>query len=144
MSALSAKVRTALYAKLNVANVTTLAVGGVHNQVAPPGTAKPYLIFQRQAANPTVRSFGQTLIAESDLWLIKAVSDEDSSTTKEPQQLNEDILAAAETALGTSLTLGGGSETWLVERESDIPEFVEQASDRLIYHNGFLVRIWSH
>ena len=144
MSALSEKVRTALYTKLNVSGVTNLATGGIHHQIAPAGTPKPYIVFQRQASAPTVRAFAQTLIAENDLWLVRAVSDEDCSTTKEPQELNEDILEAAETAIGTSLTLTGGSEVWLVERDSDIPEYVEQAADRLIYHNGFLLRVWSH
>lgn len=144
MSQLSEKVRVALYAEMNVSNVTTLAKGGVHHLVAPQGTAKPYVVFNRQSAADVVRAFQSNLIAENDLWLIKAVSDEDSSTTKEPQELNEDILEAVETAIGNSLTLAGGSEVWSVERVADIPEYIEVKGDRLIYHNGFLLRVWSH
>jgi hypothetical protein len=144
MSQLSEKVRVALFTKMNVSSVTNLATGGVHHILAPEIVNMPYVVFNRQAADPVVRAFKQTLIAESDLWLIKAISDENSSTTKEPQQLNEDILNAVETAIGNSLTLAGGSEVWSVERVQDIPEFMEVRGDRAIYYNGFLLRVWSH
>lgn len=144
MSALSEKVRVALYSAMNVSNVTSLATGGIHHLLAPETATMPYVVFNRQAADPVVRAFKDALIAESDLWLIKAISDENSSATKEPQQLNEEILNAVETAIGNSLTLSGGSEVWSVEREQDIPEYMEVRVDRAIYYNGFLLRIWSH
>lgn len=143
MSSLSEKVRVALYSKINVSGVTSLATGGVYHLTAPVGAKLPYVTFNRQAPAPVTYSFGNTRIAENDLWLIKAVCDEDSSTTKEPQQLNEEILSAIETTVGNSLTLSGGSVTWNVERFADIPEYLETYNDRLIYHNGFLLRIWS-
>jgi len=141
MSVLSEKVRIALYGKLNVSGVTTLATGGVHHLKAPEGQAMPYVIFNRQASKDVVRAFQYNLIAEDDIWLIKAVTDEDSSTTKEPQQLAFDILNAAETALGSSLSLSGGSQTWTVERISDIPEFFEPQNDRAVFNAGFLLRV---
>lgn len=144
MSQLSEKVRTALFSAMNVSGVTSLATGGVHHLMAPEKTSFPYVVFNRQSAGDVVRAFCQSPIAENDLWLIKAIADEDSSTTKEPQQLNQDILDAVETAIGTTLSLSGGSETWLVERVSDIPEYIEYRSDRAIYYNGFLLRVWSH
>jgi hypothetical protein len=112
--------------------------------IAAPGSKKPYVTFNRQASVDVVRAFQQNLIAENDVWLIKAVSDQDSSTTKEPQELNGDILNAAETAIGTSLTLSGGGVVWSVERVQDIPEYIEVQNDRVIYHSGFLLRVWSH
>lgn len=142
MSALSEKIRIALFNKLNVSGVTSLAVGGVHHLVAPENAAKPFVVFQRQATNDVVRSFSNSLIAEDDLWVIKVVSDEDSSTTKEPQQLNGEILQACETAIGSSLSITGGV-VWDVVRLRDIPEFYEVASDRMIYHSGFVLRIVS-
>lgn len=144
MSALSEKVRTALYAKMNVNGVTSLATGGVHHLIAPDGAAKPYVVFNRQAAADVTRAFSQTLIAENDLWLVKAICDEDCSTTKEPQELAGDILEAVETAIGNSLTLSGGSEVWSIERVADIPEYLEVKGDRMIYYCGFLLRVWSH
>jgi predicted Zn-dependent protease len=101
------------------------------------------VIFRRQAPGLLTYAFENTRIAENDLWLIKAVCDEDSAINKEPQQLNEEILAMVESKLGHSLTLTGGSVTWNVEREADIPEFMETATDRVIYHNGFLLRVWT-
>lgn len=144
MSVLSEKVRVALYAKLNVSGVTSLATGGVYHLLAPESATKPYVTFNRQAAAPVVRAFENNLIAEEDLWTIKAVADEDSSTTKEPQQLAEEILAAAENAIGSSLSLAGGSETWGIERFADIPEYTETLNDRLIYHHGFILRVVTH
>lgn len=144
MSTLSEKVRVALFSKLNVNGVTSLATGGVHHLLAPEPSAKPYVVFQRQGASPTNRAFQQTLIAEDDLWLVKAISDEDSSSTKEPQQLNADILNACESALGTSLNLAGGSETWLLERLNDIPEYFEVVNDRAVFISGFLLRVVAH
>jgi len=143
MSIVSDRVRRAIFTKLNVTAVKSLATGGVHHLMAAQGTAKPYIVFNRQSAADVLYAFANTRIAENDLWLIKAISDEDSSTTKEPQQLNEEILAAAEAQIGNSLTLDGGSVTWNVERFADIPEYVEMANDRLIFYNGFLLRVWA-
>ena len=83
---------------------------------------------------------GLTQQLESDLWLIKAVTDEDSDTTKEPQKLAEDILAAAITALGTTLTLTGNTVVYYA-RFADMPPFEERLGDRTIYHRGMLWRI---
>lgn len=143
MSVLSEKVRVALFDVLNVPDVTNLATGGVHHLIAPKGTPRPYIVFSRQAPGVLTYAFKNTRIAENDLWLIKAISDEDSSSTKEPQQLNEEILAMAESKIGHTLTLAGGSVTWNVERELDIPEFVEMMNDRELYNNGFLLRVWT-
>ena len=144
MSVLSEKVRVALFGKMNVSGVTSLATGGVHHLIAPENVNKPYVVFNRQASSDVVRAFQNNLIAESDVWTVMAIADEDCSTTKEPQQLNQDILSAVETAIGNSLSLSGGSETWNVERTADIPEFIEMVNDRPVYHNGFLLRVWSH
>lgn len=143
MSRISERVRAALYSAMDVSGVTSLATGGIHHQLAPETASMPYVVFQRQASSDVVRAFKNNLIAENDLWLVKAVSDEDSSTVKEPQQLNEDILEAVEAAIGTELTLASGG-TWDVERVSDIPEYTETVNDRLIFHNGFLLRVWAY
>lgn len=144
MSVLSEKVRVALFAKINVSAVKNLATGGVWHMMAPPSTARPYVVFNRQASAPVVRAFNNTDIVENDLWLIKVISDEDSSTTKEPQGLNAEILNAIESVIGHELTLAGGGEVWNIERQNDMPEFTEIANDRLLYHSGFMLRVWSH
>lgn len=141
MSQLSEKIRRALFARLNTAAVVGDGLAtGVYHLTAPETADLPFVLFQRFTVAPVVRAFGQTLIAEDDTWLVKALSDEDSSQTKEPEELNEDILAAAETAIGRDLTIADG-ETWLVERVRDVPAYTELAADRNIYHNGFLLRV---
>lgn len=143
MSAISEKVRVALYAKLNVSGVTTLATGGVHESVAPDDVSLPYVIFARQGSSPITYSMGSTSPTqqlESDLWLIKAVTDEDSATSKSGQGLGEEILAACITALGTSLTLSGNTAVWYA-RFSDMPSYQEMVNDRWIYHRGMLWQI---
>jgi hypothetical protein len=140
MSAISEKVRVALYSKLNVSGVTTLATGGIFESVATDPAELPYLIFRRQGSEPVVYSMGATQQLESDLWLIKAVADEDSDTTKGPQKLCEDILTAATTALGTTLTLSGNTVVWFY-RFADIPPYEEILNDRHIFHRGFLLKV---
>lgn len=140
MSAISEKVRTALYTKMNVSGVTTLAKNGIHYQIAPAGTECPYIIFNRQASKDAIYTFGFTLSHEDDLWLIKAVTDKDSSTIASPQSLGQQILTAAESVIGQSLTLTG-SVTWMVLRSIDIPNYVEKLTDRHLHHQGFLLRV---
>lgn len=149
MSAISEKVRNALYAKLNVSGVTSLVgfydaptntKGKIFESLAPDDAATPYVIFGRQAPEPITYTMGPTQWQESDLWLIKAVTDEDSDKDKGPQKLAEDILAACVTALGTSLTLSGNEVVWF-SRFSDMPPFQETLTDRTIYHRGMIWRI---
>ncbi len=151
MSAISEKVRVALYSKLNVSGVYTLTgtvssgVGKIFESLAPDDIALPYVIFQRQAPGEVVYSMGTAALTptqqlETDLWLIKAVVDEDSDTTKEPQKLAEDILAACVTALGSSMSLSGNTVVWY-SRFADMPPYQEILNDRMIYHRGFLLKI---
>lgn len=140
MSDLSAKVRQALFTKLNVTEIKSLAIGGVHYRIAPEATAKPYLIFDRQAAGRVGYTFGFTRTHEDDVWLVKAVTDKDSSAVKSPVSLGEEILAAAETAIGNALVLVGAN-IWAVVRLNDIPNYTEKVSDRIVFHQGFLLRV---
>lgn len=142
MSALSEKVGIALYAALNVSGVTSKATGGVWRGQPSDSAALPYVVVTRQAPGETVRTFGQMLIMEDDLWLIKSVADEDAhSAFLSTGAHNEAVLAACLAAHGTSLTLSGGSVTWLVERVADIPTYNENFADRVIVHDGYLLRI---
>lgn len=141
MSAISEKVRTALYAAMNVSNVTTLATGGIHFMVAKDQTALPYIVFSRVPASVDY-AFANNLIGERDLWLIKALTDKESSTTLSPQSLAEDILTAAETAIGTTLTLSGNT-VQRCRRVSEIPNFIETVGDRPIYHHGFYLDVYT-
>lgn len=145
MSAISEKVRIALYTALNVSNVTTLASGGVHYQLAPEADADdaaidyPYVVFKRFPATVTY-GLANNLVLEEDDWLIKALTDEDSSTTLEPPQLAEDILTACETAIGTTMSLSGNTVV-RIRRVREMPDYVEQINDRQVWHHGFFLRV---
>jgi hypothetical protein len=141
MSAISEKVRTALYAALNVSGVTSLASGGIHYKIAPEGTETPYVVFNRFPAQVHY-GLGNNLVGERDEWLIKALTDEDSSTTKEPSELAEEILTAAETAIGTTLTLTGNTVR-RVRRVREMPDYLEPLGDRVIWHHGFFLEVFT-
>lgn len=152
MSAISEKVREALYAKMNVSSVTTLATGGIHYQLAPEHatttgtetaaaeTDYPFIVFRRYPAQVHY-ALGNNLVGERDEWLIKALVDEDSSATLEPPALAEDILTAVETAIGTTLTLTGNTAR-RVRRVREMPDYVEQLSDRQVWHHGFFLEVF--
>ncbi len=142
MSAISEKVRLALYSKMNVSGVTSLATGGIHHKIAPESANYPFIVFQRVSGIPSY-TFGLTLAIEDDVWMVKALADEDSSTTKSPQALCEDILTAVRTALGTSLTITPYTNRGLWV-DSDMPEIVERLGDREIHQHGIFLRIKSN
>lgn len=140
MSAISEKVRTALFTKLNVSGVTSL-VGGIYYELAPVTASLPYVVFSR-IPGTVDRAFSDALIGERDLWMVKAITDEDSSSTQSPQGLGQTILAACETAIGSTLSLTGASALRVV-RKNDIPSYQEVLSDRVIYHQGFHLEVYA-
>ena len=139
MSAISEEVRTALYSAMNVSAVTDLATGGVHHKVIPQDGDYPAVTFTKLNSNVDY-SFGPTLTMEDQLWMVKATADEDSDTSKEPQALCEEILAAIETAVGYDLTLATYN-TRRIWRDGDIPELTETINDREVHTHGFLYRV---
>lgn len=141
MSAISKKIRVALYAKLNVSGVTTLATGGVYYKHAPNNQATPYVVFDRVAPGRVKRPVLGDQILEDDLWQIKAIVSEGDSTTKEPVELAEEILVACDTAINETLTVSGNTVEY-IKRDSDIPGFNEgPVNDRWVYHEGFNLRV---
>jgi len=141
MSVLSEKIRVALYGKLNVANVTNLATGGVFYGEAKLSSNYPLLIFEK-ASNLPSYTFGFTLSHEESLWMLKAFVDRDASTSKSPIDLGEDILSFAVTEIGQSLSLSSGSCLGVM-RMGDLPEIRQPLSDRNIWMTGVMLRIWS-
>lgn len=142
MSSISEKVRIALFAKLNVSGVTTLATGGIYHKKAPESANMPFVVFHRQTQKDVLYALGGNAVGEWDWWLIKALMDEDSSQTKEPEALAEEILTACETAIGNSLTLSGNTVR-LVRRKMDIPDYIERLGDRDIHHHGFYLEVFT-
>jgi hypothetical protein len=141
VSAISEKVRTALFAKMNVTAVTSLATGGVHFVQAKEGTAIPYVVFTRLPVDVHY-ALANNLVGERDVWLIKALADKDSHSLKSAPSLAEDILTAIETAIGTTLTLTGNTVR-RVRRVREIPNYTEKVTDRIIYHHGFHLEVFT-
>lgn len=142
MSDLSEKVRAALYAKMNVVSVvgTGLATA-IYYGKAPESAAYPFIEFQR-VPGIVDYAFRDTRIGERDRWFIRCFADEDSSTSKAPAKLNEDILQACATAIGNSLSLSGAT-AYRVTRIADIPEVIETVNDRQVTMNGFQLEIYT-
>ena len=92
MSALSEKVRVAIYTALNVSNITTLGITAIYHLEAAESATLPYLIFNTQTGSTPIHTFGTggslNVAAEDDFWQIRVYSDHDSlraaSVTKSP------------------------------------------------------------
>lgn len=159
MSAISEQVRTALNARLQTVVGQELTYGGenltygaenltygtgdatgAYYGVAPETATYPFIVFQR-VPGTTDYAFQDTLIGERDRYFIKSYADEDSDT-QSPTALNESILAAAETAIGNSLTLSAAT-AHRVTRIADLPELWETVNDRMIVMNGFQLEIYA-
>lgn len=141
MSALSEQVRIALYGKVNVSGVTSLATGGIFHGEAKLSSSYPLVVIDKSSNVPSY-TFGFTLALEDSLWLLKAYVDESCSTSKSPLGLGEEIIAAAVTAIGQSLTLSAGT-CYGVMRMGDLPILKEQISDRNVWMVGVMLRIWA-
>lgn len=142
MSAISEKVRTAIFAKMNVSSVVGInKATAIYYGIAPVEAVYPFIVFNRVAGNVD-RTFQETLIGERDRWFIKCLSDREASSTKSPQELNETILGLAETAIGNSLTITFGTVHRCV-RVADIPELLENINDRQVWTNGFQLEVYA-
>lgn len=142
MASIREQVRTALFGKLNVSGVTTNATGGIYNQIAPETASTPFVVFSLQAPGEVQRALGGGLQLQDDLWMVKAITSEADSSSYSPQELADLILTAAETAIGTTLTLSSNTVRWCA-RFADIPPLVENVNDRLVWQHGFLLRVAS-
>lgn len=136
MSVTSLAIQESLFTALNVTAVTDLASGIYYGQ-APIDATYPLIVFQRVPGDVD-RAFAENLIGERDRWWIKSYSDLESSNTQSPQELNETILSAAETAIGLSV---GTSQRCV--RVADLPELLETVNDRTIWMNGFQLEVYA-
>ena len=134
MSVLSEKNRTAIYAKLNVAPVTNLAIGGVYFRKAPARTVFPYVIFDR-IPKAVGYALAGNIVYESDWWSIKALTETNAEQA-------EKILAACEAAISEKLNLSGAVSLF-ARRRMDLPNYAEVLTDIEIYHHGFYLEVYS-
>ena len=129
MSSPITALETALYTKLNVSAVTTLATGGVWNKIAPQGTALPYVIFQWQGGgddNLTPRR-GRNLI-----YTVKALA-ADADTA-------ENIDEQIDLALHYQTLTVSGWTNYRMAREDDV-NYQEEPTGVPVWHIGAMYRI---
>lgn len=128
-------IRQGIYEKLNVASVTSLLAEGsasIRHAVAPPSGQFPFVIFNKQSGTPTRRMGGNAF--DSQIWLVKAVArDTTSSTAEDISKAIDDLLD-----FGT-LTITGATLLFLA-RESDV-DYVETDGDRQYRHHGAYYRL---
>jgi hypothetical protein len=137
MSSLSEEIRKALRAKLNVANVTNLATGGVFYSQAKLTSLFPFLIFEQVKIPVGLRRNVYQL--DENFWQIKAILDADSASASSAIAKGEAIIAAALAEIGNSLSITG--KKCDVVRLRDIPAIKKQQTDRNIWTVSAVLQI---
>jgi len=137
----STPVRRAIYGKL--AGDTTLngILGtppagyskSIYHQQAPAGAGFPYVLFQKQAGNPT-EAFGDPSAIDTDVWLVKAVDRNTSADPAEAAQARIIVLLN-----DASLSISGSVLLYL-RRQSDV-EYPEEIDGVQYKHAGSLFRL---
>lgn len=141
MSSYSEQVRVALYAKMNVSGVTDLATGGIFFKIARTDASYPFIVFDYVPMS-VEWAMQNNLAGERHRYFIKAIADKSASTTKDPSEVCEDILAACETAIGNSLTVSGRTVS-RVQRVADIPPIVDDTGyDKQVWQHGFQLEVF--
>jgi len=137
----STPVRRAIYGKL--AGDTTLngILGtppagyskSIYHQQAPAGAGFPYVLFQKQAGNPT-EAFGDPSAIDTDVWLVKAVDRNTSADPAEAAQARIIVL------LNDATLSISGSVLLYLRRQSDV-EYPEEIDGVQYKHAGSLFRL---
>lgn len=129
-------VRDAIHDHLAADSTLTALLGdgaeGIHHRKAHRGARTPMVIFNRQAGTPTW-TFGG-IGFESGVWLIKAVSRDNSASTV------EDIAARLDLILNDAAITISGQSLLLLRRESDV-DYGEQDGADSYQHRGGLYRL---
>lgn len=133
MSALTEEIKAALYAKLNVSGVTSLATDGVSYGEAKRANSYKALIFEKASNRPEF-NFGFTLAYEDSLWNVKTF-------TKNLTE-GEELINTAISTIGNSLTLATGTCLGVM-RFQDLPELKQPLTDENVWMIGVQLRIWA-
>jgi len=137
----STPVRRAIYGKLAGDTTLNTMLGApstgysksIYHQQAPAGAQFPYILFQKQAGNPT-EAFGDPSAIDTDVWLVKAV---DRNTSADPAEAAAAriIVLLNDAALSIS-----GSVLLYLRRQSDV-EYPEEIDGVQYKHAGSLFRL---
>jgi hypothetical protein len=132
MNAVLGALYTVLAADIGTGGVATLATGGIHDTLAPEGTAPPFLIIQKLAPTPTAWTLTQKATDEA-LYMVKAyaVSRKDAGA----------IVERAETILNDAALSVSGRTLLYCRKERDLPDGCEFDGDGRVFGVGFQQRI---
>jgi hypothetical protein len=123
---------TAFLTKTNVSAVVGSGkLSGIFEGKAPAKQAKPYGIYNLQAASPITYGFNVTQLAETNFIQLRVYAD-----TPETAHTNLDNWVAT---LGNSLTVTGFTIGWLA-RENDLPPTDQLIAGEYVYGRGCLIR----
>jgi hypothetical protein len=105
----------------------------IYHQQAPSNAPHPFIIFQKQAGNPT-ETFGDPSALDTDVWLVKSI---DKNTSADPAEaIQARIIALLNDA---ALSISGHDLKYL-RRESDV-EYAEVTDGVRYEHAGALFRL---
>ena len=125
------QVDKAIYSALNVAGILEVAPGGVHNMVAPQGTAPPFVVFQAMSKEDEHTFNGRFA---NMVYMVKAVTK--NTWPKVAIDVDTQIDSVLEDA---TLTITGFNQL-LCRRQSDI-YFTEEHGGDVWQHIGGLYRV---
>ena len=138
---MSTPVRRAIYGKLAGDTTLNTILGtpptgyskSIYHQQAPAGAGFPYVLFQKQAGNPT-EAFGDPSAIDTDVWLVKAVDRNTSADPAEAAQARIIVL------LNDATLSISGSVLLYLRRQSDV-EYPEEIDGVQYKHAGSLFRL---
>lgn len=133
MANLRAELDIALFPVLNVAAITNLATGGVHNTQALPDSDFPYVIYQYISKIDVYATY--TIRSGEAIYMVKALSDK--PWPKEALDIDTQIDAALQDA---NLSISGFTQL-RCRRENDMPSLIEDLGGKTIHQIGGIYRI---
>lgn len=136
MATIDTALDAAIYAKLGtIANISTLAPGGIHNSVRPQGSSFPAIVFTHVGGPGVTNNYNASghEVSDYDFRVMGKASDQAAVGT---------VLQAVNTSLErVALTVTGHThmQTLLVKR---IPPYFEVDSTGTYVTRGVTLRFW--
>jgi hypothetical protein len=138
---MSTPVRRAIYGRLAGDTILNGMLGApapgyaksIYHQYAPANANHPFVVFQKQAGNPT-QAFEDPSALETDVWLVKGI---DKGTSADQVEAIQARLIALLNDAPLSIS---GHDLKFLRRESDV-EFPELEDGVRYMHAGALFRL---
>jgi len=130
-------IKTALFEKVNVSEVTDIATGGVYLDSAGLRTSYPFLIIEKVTAMP-IPTFQTPSAIEESYWNLKAFAE--AVADKSAQEQGEEIIDVALDTLGDTLDLLVGT-CMDVRWDADLPTLRQPVPNKIVYMTGVRLKI---